>query len=264
MLDASGGTSPSETLDEVPADPDHFVTASVLTCQNNWVFRNAAVKWHAAREKMMRDAGIPKKHRGAYAHEIRYNFDSNSQVWMTPLDGDGDAFAGGTWDVSTFAFSGDKDVQLKLCGTAFTEDSALSGESVQNMAYSYLASRATVPADSNIETNLVPADFSIMRELLNPIHRPDSTDEIDAIAEDEADNPPYHEFNASTTNHDVTECVESGRLVSSIGSGIGSAIVHIPFGLAKIKARHFGADDQNIVSPCLIKAEVLQIYEMQG
>ncbi len=262
--DNDAGSASVDTDTETAIAADNATLLKVLTVQNNWVVKNAAVKWHAAREKMMRDAGIPKKNRGAYAHEIRYNFDSASQTWMTPYDGDGAAFTGGTWDVSTLAFQGDKDVQLKLVGTAFTEDSALSSQSVQNMAYSYLASRATVPADSNLETNLVPADFSIMRELLSPMPPGDSADEIDAIAEGEGDNPPYHEFNASTVNHDITEPVEAGRVIAGPGVGVGQLICDIPFGLAELNARHSGATDQTIVDPVAFGVEILDIYPMQG
>ena len=53
-------------------------------CQNNWVMRNAAVKAHAGREAMLKHAGVTKSMRGAYAHEIRYNYDAANQTFLVP------------------------------------------------------------------------------------------------------------------------------------------------------------------------------------
>ena len=79
---------------------DFVTTLRAHGCQNNWVFRNAAVKWHAAREAMFKYAGVSKKERGSYSHEIRYGLDAYNDTWIMPVDGDGDAFTGGTWDLS--------------------------------------------------------------------------------------------------------------------------------------------------------------------
>ncbi len=242
---------------------DFASTLDIYGCQNNWVFRNAAVKWHAARNKMFRSAGIPKSDRGAYSHEIRYNYNANDDTWLVPIDGDGDAFAGGTWDVSTLAVSADTDIQLKLVGSAFTEDSAASG-TVQNMAYSYMMSRSAVPSDSNLESSLVPADHSLIRELLNPETSTDTAEEVDVIAEGEGDNPPYAELNASNVNHDLTEPVLLGRCVAGLGTSYGTAIVDIPFGLAGMKASLHDAAGTSVTSSGLITVEVIDIYPMQG
>ena len=77
---------------------DMQATLKIDGCQNNWVMRNAAVKFHAAYHESLRKAGVKKSHLGAYANEIRYNYDSNADTWLVPIDGDGDAFTGGTWD----------------------------------------------------------------------------------------------------------------------------------------------------------------------
>ena len=74
---------------------DFCTTLKVDGCQNNWVVKNAAVKWHAALAAMRRQASIKKSDLGAYAHEIRYLYDSSTGNWIIPTDGDGDSFSGG-------------------------------------------------------------------------------------------------------------------------------------------------------------------------
>ena len=66
---------------------DFVTTLRAQGCQNNWVMRNAAVKWHAARASMWRQAGVRKSHRGAYTDEIRYCLDSQNDTWIVPVDG---------------------------------------------------------------------------------------------------------------------------------------------------------------------------------
>jgi hypothetical protein len=244
---------------------DAQVILKLNGCQNNWVMRNAAVKWHAAREKMLKDAGITKRERGAYAHEIRYNYDSNGDTWLVPIDGDGAAFVGGTWDDTTF-HTDDRAAgfTLKLVGDAQTEDSAESGLTVQQIGYSYLASRGTVAADSNLETSSTPADHSILRQLLAD-HSTSAalTDEIAGNAQGEQDNPPYDEFLPADTTNDITEPVELGRAIAGMGNAYGSMIVDIPFGLGEFKARVAQTASIDDLQG-LICVEVLDIYEMQG
>ena len=232
-------------------------------CQNNWVMRNAAVKFHAAREKMYRDAGISKKDRGAYSHEIRYNYDGNGDTWLVPIDGDGAAFTGGTWDQSELAHSGDSSVYLKLVGTGIDEQ-ASDDATVLQIGFSYLSSRGSVPADSNLESDSALARFSILENMLSP--QPTAVgiaDDVKDAAKDEGDNPPYDEWSNSDTNHDITEPVELGRAVAGMGNAYGSMIVDIPFGIADMKAcisQTAAIDDVE----ALVCVEVLDIYEMQG
>ena len=241
---------------------DLQATMKLVGCQNNWVFRNAAVKAHAGREAMLKHAGVSKSMRGSYAHEIRYNFDSEDQTWLAPIDGDGASLTGGTWDVTSLQFETDTAVQLKLVGTAFTEDSAISGAS-QNLAYSYLASRATVPADSNVEATNTPAEFSMLTQMLNPAFDT-ADDNIRDVARGEQDNPPYDEFTVADTNNDVTESVELGRAVAGFGNAYGSTIMEIPFGLAHLRAQVHDAAGTSVTTNGLVCVEVLDIYEMQG
>lgn len=255
-------------VEGIPA-ADFFTVASIQTCQNNWTMKNAAVKWHAAREKMFRDAGIKKRDRGAYSHEIRYGFDSHIQTWMSPLNGVGAAFVGGTWDLSDLAYSEDNEFSLTLVGTGDAEDTdSFTGNSL-SIGHSYLLSRVQIPEDSNQEASNGPAKFSTLNHMLNYTDTDvDNQDDVIEEANNAQDNPPYDNIeslaSAQELYNDITETVEAGRLVSSVGSGVGSVICDIPFGLANIRVRHFGATDQNIIQPVLMKAEVLQMYEMQG
>jgi hypothetical protein len=250
------------------AAADFFTVAQVQTCANNWTMKNAAVKWHAAREKMFRDAGVKKKDRGAYSHEIRYGFDSPTQTWMSPLNGVGTAFVGGTWDLSDLSYSEDNDFSLTLVGTGDAEDTdAFNGNSL-SIGHSYLMSRLQVPTDTNAESSTGPAKFSTLNKMLEYADTDgDVEDDVIDEAKNAQDNPPYDIIDIASAQelyNDITETVEAGRLVSSVGSGIGSVICDIPFGLSKIRVRHFGATNQNITQPVLMKAEVLQMYEMQG
>ncbi len=121
---------------------DVKTTVKFLGCQNNWVMKNAAVKWHAAREQTFREAGVKKKDRGAYSGEIRYGYDAAGDTWSVPVDGLGAAFTGGTWDISSLAYSQDSAFGLVLVGNGDDEESdAFAGSQLQ-IGHSYLVSRA--------------------------------------------------------------------------------------------------------------------------
>lgn len=241
---------------------DFATTLKIDGCQNNWVMRNAAVKFHAAREKMFRDSGVLKRHRGAYAHEIRYAYDNASQTWLNPIDGDGDAFAGGTWDLSGLTTEDDY-LMLKLVGLGTNEESAISSTALQ-IGFSYLSSRGQVPTDSNLEASAGPTDHSFLNSILHDVEDYAVADDVKNTARGEADNPPYDEWAAADTDHDITEAVELGRCVTGVANGVGSVIVDIPFGLANLRATHYDAADTNITSDISACIEVLDIYPMQG
>lgn len=256
------GQGPSTAL-----NADLQATLKIDGCQNNWTMRNAAVKYHAALENMYKRAGVKKSERGAYAHEIRYNYDSNSDTWLVPIDGDGDAFTGGTWDVTKFVTEGDAELQLKLVGVGLDEETTDSASALQ-IGHSFLMSRANVAADTNIHAEEGPADQSILNMLLSPSELdPSTTDNIRSEARFTGDNPPYEIVDISDSgdvNHDITEPVELGRAIAGFGNAYGSTIVEIPFGLAKMRATVFDAADTNVTPSGLVCVEVLDIYEMQG
>jgi hypothetical protein len=243
---------------------DLQATLKIDGCQNNWVMKNAAVKWHNAREQMFKRAGVKKGERGAYSHEIRYNYDSNADTWLVPIDGDGDAFVGGTWDDSTFTTEDDAAFTLRLVGTGTDESSAVSASAI-TIGHSYLASRSQVSDDTNLESSTTPAEFSILNDLLDASDLDHATkDNIRDEAQDAQDNPPYDLYVPGDTNHDITEPVELGRAIAGFGNAYGSVIVEIPFGLAKMRATVFDAADTNVTPSGLVCVEVLDIYEMQG
>ncbi len=260
------GQGPSTAMNS-----DLQATLKIDGCQNNWVMRNAAVKWHAAREAMYSDAGIKKGSRGAYAHEIRYNYDANGDTWLVPIDGDGDAFTGGTWDVSSLGYTSDAAFQLKLVGAGDDEESDAFAGSVLQIGHSYLVSRQNQQADTNLETEEGPAKFSVLRRMIGDgdvsASATNTQDDITGTARDEQDNPPYEVLDISAsgdTGHDITESVELGRAIAGFGNAYGSVIVEIPFGLAKMRATVFDAADTNVTPSGLVCVEVLDIYEMQG
>ena len=261
-LDGSGYTT--------SVSSDVRTTVKYLGCQNNWVLRNAAVKFHAAREKMLQKAGIKKAHRGSWSHEIRYNYDGNDDTYAAPVDGNGDAFTGGTWDMTTLTSDDDTDVQLRLVGTGVTEDSAIAVTSL-NIASSYMQSRATVPEDSNLEADLGPAKFSFLQSLLSDSEMGHAErDDVVLNVRAEQDNPPYDVFDGGgDTNHDLTEEVELGRTVlMPQGSGATlpqTTVLDVPFGIMRVLMAHRDpGDNSGITDDLALGLEVLDIFEMQG
>ena len=238
-------------------------------CQNNWVMRNAAVKWHAAMESMYREAGVRKADRGAYSHEIRYGYDAAADQWLVPIDGNGDAFTGGTWDLTTLSYQADAGFGLILVGDGDDEDTnAFSGGHL-SIGHSYLVSRANQEADTNLESEEGPAEFSVLNTMLKSATDTNTTTAaaIREAARNDQDNPPYEVLDLSSSgdvSHDITEPVELGRAVAGYGNVYGSTIVEIPFGLAKLTARVHDANDTAINPSCLVCVEVLDIFEMQG
>ncbi len=263
-------------VDFYPQDEDGFgpgtamgsdfqATLQIAGCQNNWVFRNAAVKWHAARDNMWKKAGIKKSQLGTYANAIRYGWDSSSEAFLKPLDAYGEGFVGGTWDTTTMVDMVDNEYKLALTCDGVDEDSAHS-VGVVNIAHAYLSSRSTVPLDSNEESSEVPAQFSHLEQLLRPTNLESGTEEsyIRTDVVNDQDNPPYEVFATESLNHDITEPVELGRCIAGTGTAYGSAIVDIPFGIAGLRATVYNAADTNITPNFSVGVEVLDIFEMQG
>jgi hypothetical protein len=246
---------------------DFVTTLRARGCQNNWVFRNAAVKWHAARENMFKRAGIRKKDRGTYSHEIRYGLDSANDAWIVPVDGDGASFTGGTWDLSEIITAADVGTFLCLVGAGADEETTATSTQL-NIAHSYLMSRKQPLADSNLETDEGPADLSILRSLLADAEPSGSRiDDINAEARDAQDNPPYELIDLSDSgdvNNDITEPVELGRCLVGPGAQYSSMIIDVPFGLCDLYLQHYDAVDTNTGHNPMYTVEVLDIYEMQG
>ena len=251
---------------------DVKTTVKYLGCQNNWVMRNAAVKFHAARENMFRRAGIKKSDRGAYSHEIRYNWDESGTSFDAPVDGDGNAFTGGTWDVTELITDADSSITLRLVGAGLDEESAYAATAVP-IGHSYLMSRGQLAADTNEHVDETPAKFSILNQLLASADVGTTTrDNIVDEATDAQDNPPYELIDISDSgdvNHDITEPVELGRCnLLPQGSGASlpqTTVLDVPFGIMQVVMAHRDpGDNSGITDDLALGLEVLDIFEMQG
>ena len=252
------------------AGDDSFTTLKIDGCQNNWVMKEAAKQFHAARERMFSDAGIKKGSRGKYSHTIRYNFDGADDTFGTPIDGDGAAFTGGTWDVSKLAYENDASFQLRLVGAGDDEESDSFAGGVLTIGHAYLMSRANMPADTNVQTNESPAKFSVLRRMLagDASFTQNSQDDVVDLARSGQDNPPYEVLDISDSgdvNHDITEPVELGRVTVGGADGFtNSMVIDVPFGIMDCKAQHYSQADENEVYNPIWSVELLKISGMTG
>jgi hypothetical protein len=261
------GTGPS-----VAMGSDFQATLTADGCQNNWVMKNAAVKWHNAREEMFASQGIRKSDRGAYSHAIRYNFDSADDSFLSPLDGDGAAFTGGTWDVSDLSYASDSSFQLGLTGNGDDQETDGFAGTYLSIGHAYLVSRANQLSDTNLAAEEGPAKYSVLNQMLSAsphmlAGNVSIQDDIIDEARNAQDNPPYEVLDISDSGdvgHDITEKVELGRAVAGFGNAYGSMIVDIPFGLARLQAWLYDANNTTSTIKTAICVEVLDIYEMQG
>ncbi len=260
----------SDDVDSLPRNSaDGFTTIKIDGCQNNWVMKNAAEAFHAAREKMFDDAGLPSVIRGKYSHTIRYNYNGASDTWLTPVDGNGAALNGGTWDVSTLAYEGDTSFQLGLVGSGDDEYSDEFAGTYMSIGHAHLLSRVNMPADTNPQMAETPARYSVLRRMLAPNSyiTPSQSADISSRARDEQDNPPYEVLDISASgdvDHDITEPVELGRMAVELGAISKSMIIDVPFGIMDVRLQHYNNDDVNEVFDPVWGVELLNISEMQG
>jgi hypothetical protein len=230
--------------------------AEIHLAPNTWVFRNALVKAHAARENMYKLQGVKKSERGAYSRTIRPTWDASPDTFRTPQKGDvsgGQDIVGaasGSWDYSALQSDSESLTHLRLVG-----DTGLTSL--------YLDSRRQVSADSNSEDDSEdqPVDTNILRNLLSPtLGISAKSDEVTALARDEQDNPPYSLDN----NGDHTDMVLAGRQFIGGRAGITSTEIYdIPCGIFEMKALNAYMDTgQSDTQPFSVKIEVLGVYEM--
>lgn len=242
---------------------DFASTLHIEGCQNNWVMKNAAVKLHAAREKWLRSTGVSKRLRGAYAHEIRYNYDGASDSFLTPHDALGADFAGGTWDMTEFADDLDNSWQIKLVGNAVDESAATTANEF-SLPGLYLNSRSNQHTDTNLEADDTPANYSHLQFMLGELAVDEQQDVAMQNIRDEQDNPPYDVWAVDDTQNDITEPVNLGIATATVGAGYGSCIVDAPFGIMDFSGRNHDAAGTSVTSTCTIVVTVLDIYPMQG
>lgn len=233
----------------------------ILGVGKNWVYREGSKKVVKAREQMYRSAGVKKSDRGAYDKHIRYCWSTGSESYLSPLNGAGSAFTGGSWEVSKLIFPDDTTgAHVKLQGTHASEESTVSFTTL-SLPQLYLSSRNQVRADSNNDVTDQPADSSVLKKLLSPNYM-GSNDEVIDLARDNQDNPPYD----LDQDGDACEARELGRIHIGQRSGTqATCIVDIPFGISQFEIQAFNrtdTDDAQAVTPVQISVEVLQIYEM--
>lgn len=244
------------------SDADGMTEVKAITIPQNWVFRNAAVKLHAARNKMFKKNGVTKSMLGRYASTIRYGMTGTGvDSFLPPLDAAGaliwDESGSETWDLSQIAISTDTDLKVLLCGASHPDEEASVSAASFNLATAYLNSRKPVAFDDQTDAD-TPAAYSIIRDMFMN-YQAATDDEVLTIAEITQDHPPY---DADDVDGSFTQCVEQGRCHTGQGTAsISSMNVDVPFGLLQLKAqRHnFGA-----AGTFDFRIDVLGVSEMQG
>lgn len=232
------------------------------TIPQNWVFRNAAVKLHAAREKMFRKNGVTKSMRGRYSSTIRYGWDGiDVSLFMVPLDANGNATwdesGSETWDLSEIAISTDSNLKVLLCGESHPDEEASINAITFNLATAYLNSRKPVPYDDGTDAD-TPAAYSIIRDMFSD-YQAGKQDEVLTIAEITQDHPPY---DADDVDGPFTQCVEAGRCHTGQGTAsISSMMIDVPFGLFQLHAQRHNYDNAGNFD---FRVDVLGVSEMQG
>jgi len=244
------------------SDPDGILEVRAITVPQNWVFRNAAVKLHAARNKMFKKNGVTKSMLGRYASTIRYGWDGTSlDGFSIPLDAAGaalwDETGSETWDLSQIAISTDTDLKVLLCGASHPDEEASVSAATFNLATAYLNSRKPVAFDDQTDAD-TPAAYSIIRDMFMS-YQAATDDEVLTIAEITQDHPPY---DADDVDGPFTMCVEQGRCHTGQNTAtVMSMNVDVPFGLLQLKARRFNYTDADDFD---YRIDVLGVSEMQG
>lgn len=238
------------------------MTTQVLTAQSNYVTRNAAVKLHAAREAMFKNAGIRKSDRGRYDHTIRYGWDAAGDTYAFPLcsaDGGSTFFSpAGEWDESKIAIDDDVSLVPVLFGSVADESAAINAATF-NLTNAYLNSRRKLDVD-DLDAGDGAADHSIIRSMFNVEDATD--DELQVIADDNQDQPPYDQDAATGafTSQSLSEIAFTGDWSKP------SAVLEFdaPFGLAEIIMTKLTDSNKNLSGDTSYHIEVLGISEMQG
>lgn len=258
-------------------DDDGMQQLKFFTVPQNWVYRNAAVKLHAAREKMYKNNSVTKKDRGRYDHTIRYGWDNtdtsdgSTLAWQTPIDKDGNAFSAdelGTWDTTEMFIGTGTEIRPVLWGgiTDNLEDTSDSAGN-RSLVSMYLQSRNLIRVDDSDDTDLegdgaedeFAAEHSIIRQLFGG-YEP-AQDEVLETAQTSQDNPPYDVDDIAATATFI-EPIEAGRTLTGLQSMVKDVLyIDVPFGIMDMKGKlHNQTGPVNI----FYQIEVLGVSEMQG
>lgn len=258
-------------------DTDGMQELRFSTVPQNWVYRNAAVKLHAAREAMMKKNGITKKERGRYDHTIRYGWggtdtSEGADGWLDPIDRDQNAFSSaelGTWDTTELVLSDGGSVLPALWTNTGDqlEDTHSPSAEAHALALMYLQSRQLIREDDQDLTdvegdgaeNEFPAEFSIIKDLFNT-YSP-SSDELRESVDTSQDNPPYDVDDISPSATFV-EPIESARSMTGLQSMVKDTVyIDVPFGIMDVKGILV---NQTGTVTIKFQVEVLGVSEMQG
>lgn len=260
-MSASGGPD-EDTTGAIAIDANAVALIQFFGAGNNWVMRNAAVKAHAAREKMFRSSGVSKKERGAYDRTVHYCFSSNSETYLVPQVGAsvgiGADLTGGNWEHSQLIYPDDvSGAYLALTGQHASEESTTAFTTIC-LPQLYLSSRGQVQEDTNLETDDVPMKHSILNKLLHPVQT-GIQDEVVELARDEQDVPPY---DLAEIDSDFSKIYELGRLLIGGSAGnMASVVIEVPFGISYIGHQLLNASD-GIEQVLDLSFELLDVYEM--
>ncbi len=232
----------------------------VGTAPKNWVFRNGAVKLHAGREKMFRNAGIKKSDRGRYDKTIRYAWNAYNQTWAVPIfiDAASTYTDFGEWDLSKVAIDQDTNLTPALFGAVLDESAASTGDNF-NMPNAYLNSRRKVDLD-DLPAGHGAADHSIIRSMFNVEDATD--DELQVIADDNQDLPPYNQDSASGSFTSIA--FSETAVTGNYGAPKDTIFFDAPFGIFQIGMLKSTDSAGNLSGDISYHVEVLGISEMQG
>lgn len=235
-------------------------TAIIGTAPKNWVFRNGAVKLHAGREAMFRNAGIKKSDRGRYDKTIRYAWNAHNQTWVTPIFVDGvSTFTDfGEWDLSKVAIDQDTELVPALFGAVLDESAASSGDNF-NMPNAYLNSRRKIDLD-DLPAGHGAADHSILRSMFNVEDATD--DELQVIADDNQDLPPYNQD--SHMGSFSSMAFSEAAITGNYGAPKDAIYFDAPFGIFQIGMAKTTDTAGDLSGDISYHVEVLGISEMQG
>ena len=254
-------------------DTDEEQKLFFYTVPQNWVYRNAAVKLHYAREAMMRNNGITKSERGRYDHTIRYGWDNTDMTdghdgWLDPVDWDGNAYVQGTWDTTELFLADGTEIGVTLHGGIadnLEDTSDASGQ--RSLASMYLQSRNLIREDDSDDTDLegdgaedeFPAEFSIIRQLFGG-NEPARDDVLESVQTSQ-DNPPY-DVDDLTEDASFISPVEQGRSITGLQSNVKDVLyLDVPFGIMDLKGIIANASASRVID---FQVEVLGVSEMQG
>lgn len=241
----------------------------------NWVYRNAAVKLHHAREAMMRNNSVTKKDRGRYDHTIRYGWDNTdtsdgADGWLDPVDHEGNAYVLGSWDTTEVFTGTGLEIRPVLWGGASDnlEDTTSPAAGNYSLASMYLQSRNLIRTDDSDDTDLegdgaedeFPGEHSIIRQLFGG-YEP-AQDEVIESVQTSQDNPPY-DADDLTTDASFIAPIEQARTVTGLQSLLKDVVyIDVPFGILDISG--ILKNVSGVTRVLDFQIEVLGASEMQG